>query len=156
LFLAVRVRLENDKPVSARSLTVAVRCYEARVGRFGASSPSRCIAEFSQTLWTGAGGPVERPSSSRSRPSTAAIAANASANAGAAVYADLYDHEASFRITIPTHASGHSMATYPDYKVYWRVEAGLSLPCNRIESSTYVHVSQCSSISISLVLAQGL
>jgi hypothetical protein len=80
-----------------------VRCYEARVGRFGPSLPVRCLADYTQTLWT------------------APAASSSSARAP-----DLGDFEACFKITLPVNAAGHSTVTFPDYKVYWRVEAGRS------------------------------
>jgi hypothetical protein len=111
-----RVKLEaGEKPISSRSFVVAVRCYEARLGKLGLAQPSRCLAEFSQTLWTAAG-PIENASSSKASGSAP----------NSPTYADLGDFEAAFRITLPTSAPGFSMATYPDYKVYWRVEAGQS------------------------------
>ncbi|TFY74647.1 hypothetical protein EWM64_g9364 [Hericium alpestre] len=74
---SVCTRIDSDgKPLSAKSLTVAVRCYETRHGLRGAADS-----------------------------------------------APLADFEASFRITVPRDAPGHSTAYYQDYRVFWRVES---------------------------------
>jgi hypothetical protein len=106
---AVRTKLDGDlKPVSAKSLTVAVRCYESRIGRLG-TFHTRCLAEQTQVLWT--------PTLTGAEPSTSSTPSDSQ-------NADLGDSEHTFRITLPNNIGGLSTVNYPDYKVYWRVEAG--------------------------------
>jgi hypothetical protein len=93
----VRTRLEEDgKPVAASALTVSLRCYEARIGRVGAVK-TNILVEQTQTLWTPPSGP----------------------------HAPLGAAELPFRIVLPTSAAGNSTFHLQDYRVYWRIEAGV-------------------------------
>ncbi|KAL1748134.1 hypothetical protein HDZ31DRAFT_60668 [Schizophyllum fasciatum] len=93
---AVITKLDADrKPLPAKSITIAVRCYEARVGRAGISR-AHTLAEFTQTLWTK---PDHQP------------------------YADVADLELPFRISIPSKVAGHSTCSFVEYKCFWRIEA---------------------------------
>lgn len=109
---AVRTKLDSDlKPALARSLTVAIRCYEARVGRLG-NTQARCLVEQTQVLWAPRG--KDSGPSTSNRPDTPE-------------YAELGDSEHTFRIIMPAKVAGLSTANYPEYRVYWRVEAGAYL-----------------------------
>ncbi|KAI0049710.1 hypothetical protein FA95DRAFT_1556590 [Auriscalpium vulgare] len=98
---AVLVRPDpSAKALLAHSLTVYVRCYEAHHGRTGQIHANR-IAEYPAVLW-------------QPPPDTDA--------------APLVDLDAPFRITVPRDSPGFSTAFYPDYRVFWRVEAVIAHP----------------------------
>lgn len=95
----VRTRVEEDgKPATASALTVSLRCYEARVGRVGVVK-SNILVEQSQTLWTPPSG---------------------------AVWGALGAVEIPFKIVLPANAAGNSTFSLQEYRVYWRIEAGMS------------------------------
>lgn len=95
----VRTRMEEDgKPVTASSLTISLRCYEARQGRVGVLKTS-LLMEQSQTLWTPSGGE----------------------------YGPLGVGDFPFRLVLPANALGSSTFHLQDYRVYWRLEAGMQL-----------------------------
>ncbi|KAJ8457742.1 hypothetical protein ONZ45_g18194 [Pleurotus djamor] len=92
----VRTKLDNDgRTLLAKSLSVAVRCYESRIGRVSVLH-SNILVEQAQTLW--------------SKPDTHD-------------YAELGEMEFPFRITLPPRALGFSTATFVDYRCIWRIEA---------------------------------
>ncbi|KAA1471278.1 hypothetical protein DENSPDRAFT_850122 [Dentipellis sp. KUC8613] len=91
----VSTRLDADnKPLYAKSLSVAVRCYEARHGLRGLVH-SNVLAEYPVVLW-------------RAPPDVDS--------------APLAEFHHSFRITVPRDTPGFSTAYYQDYRVFWRVE----------------------------------
>ncbi|KAF8579502.1 hypothetical protein K439DRAFT_1637986 [Ramaria rubella] len=95
----VRTRLDDDrKPVLASDLFVAVRCYEARIGRTGITH-SNLLVDFQLPLW--------------SKPPHDA-------------WAEVGDGEWPFRLVLPPKFAGHSTASFQDYRVFWRVEAVLN------------------------------
>ncbi|KAJ7632449.1 hypothetical protein FB45DRAFT_912462 [Roridomyces roridus] len=94
----VRTKLDADlKPLAAKSITVSVRCYEARLGRLGVLQ-SNVLVDYSQVLWSA-------PDDSREE------------------YADIYELELPFRISIPAKVAGFSTASFVSYRCTWRVEA---------------------------------
>ncbi|KAL1728670.1 hypothetical protein EV714DRAFT_252546 [Schizophyllum commune] len=93
---AVITKLDADrKPLLAKCITIAVRCYEARVGRAGISR-AHTLAEYTQTLWS-------KPEDQQ--------------------YADVADLELPFRISIPSKVGGHSTCSFVEYRCFWRIEA---------------------------------
>ncbi|THH13843.1 hypothetical protein EW146_g6427 [Bondarzewia mesenterica] len=126
----VRTKLDPDgKPLLAKSLTVAVRCYEARTGRRG-TIHSNVLAEYVLELW-------HAPPASE--------------------FAPLADSEHTFRIAIPRDAPGFSTAYFQDYRMFWRVEAGTyaHLLMTRSDSESVSHPIQSSPTSISWALVLG-
>ncbi|TRM61767.1 hypothetical protein BD626DRAFT_548921 [Schizophyllum amplum] len=93
---AVITKLDADrKPLLAKSITVSVRCHEARVGRSG-TVRLHTLADFTQTLWS-------KPDDQQ--------------------YAEVAELELPFRISIPSKVGGHSTCSFVEYKCFWRVEA---------------------------------
>lgn len=93
----VGTRLDSDaKPLRAKSLSVAVRCYESRHGPFN-TARSNILAEYSQLLW--------------SKPDHLD-------------YESISDLHFPFQITLPTNIAGFSTSVFVDYRCVWRVEAG--------------------------------
>lgn len=97
---AVRTRLDDGKLLPAKSITVSVRCYEARLGKVNALH-TNVLVDYTEVLW--------------SAPHLQE-------------YAEVGDGEYPFRITIPANVAGHSTANYQDYRVWWRVEASAYHP----------------------------
>jgi hypothetical protein len=96
-FSVVRTKLDDDgKLLPAKSITVSVRCYESRIGRFNAIHTNRLV-DYTQVLWS-------KPEQDE--------------------WADIGDSEYPFRISIPTNVGGYTTANLQDYRVWWRVEAG--------------------------------
>ena len=94
----VATRLDADaKPLRAKSLSVAVRCYESRQGPFHVAH-SNVLAEYSQLLW--------------SKPDHLD-------------YESIADLRFPFQITLPANIPGFSTAVFVDYRCVWRVEAGM-------------------------------
>ena len=92
----VRTRVEDDsRLLRASSLTISVRCYEARTRL--TYSKVNLLLDATQTLWTAADG-LE--------------------------YDDLGSGDFPFRILLPSKVSGFSTIQHPDYRVFWRLEAG--------------------------------
>ncbi|KAJ7285669.1 hypothetical protein C8J57DRAFT_1431371 [Mycena rebaudengoi] len=93
----VRTRLDADlKPLQAKSITVSVRCYEARLGRLGVTH-SNVLVDYTQVLWS-------NPDEQRD-------------------YSDVAELDLPFRISIPAKVAGFSTASYVEYRCTWRVEA---------------------------------
>ncbi|KAI0080568.1 hypothetical protein K474DRAFT_1573151, partial [Panus rudis PR-1116 ss-1] len=88
---------EDGKPIPAKSLSVAVRCYESRQGKTG-TLHSRLLVDYLSVLW-------RKPDNQD--------------------YADLGSHDAQFKITLPKRVAGFSTAHYQEYRTFWRVEAVL-------------------------------
>ena len=104
----IRTRLDDDhKLLPAYSVTVSVKCYEAR------TKLTYCrlntLFEATNTLWAS-------PSPQES--------------------AEIGDMELPFRLVLPSTAPGHSTLSFPDYKVFWRLEASASLFFSRISPRT--------------------
>lgn len=92
----VRCRIDGDhKLIPASSLTIAVRCYEART-RYTVTKYN-ILLDAVHNLWTPSNG---------------------------AQYQDLGEGEYPFRIVLPIKVGGLSTMTFPDYKVFWKLEAG--------------------------------
>ena len=92
----VRTRVEDDnRLLPASSITISVRCYEART-RF-ALSKVNLLLDTTQTLWSAADG-LE--------------------------YEDLGSSDHPFRISLPSKVGGFSTMQHPDYRIFWRLEAG--------------------------------
>jgi hypothetical protein len=97
----VRLTLDEDrKPLPVRDVSVAIRCYEARVGRSGIIA-SNILVEYSTVLWT-------KPADLE--------------------FEQLGEIEWPFRLVIPSKVDGCSAMSLPHYRVFWRVETGASCP----------------------------
>lgn len=94
----VRTSIDDGKLLPAKSITVSVRCYESRIGRLNVIHTNRLV-DYTQVLWS-------KPDQDE--------------------WADIGDTEYPFRITLPTDVGGHSTANLQEYRVWWRVEAGMS------------------------------
>ncbi|KAJ7694189.1 hypothetical protein B0H17DRAFT_1058115 [Mycena rosella] len=93
----VRTKLDPDlKPLPAKSITISVRCYEARLGRLGVMH-SNVLVDYTQVLWS-------KPDDGND-------------------YADIGDLELPFRISIPAKVAGFSTASFVEFRCTWRVEA---------------------------------
>lgn len=109
----VRIKLDEDtKPVAAKLLTVAVRCYEYRLGKVN-TLQTNIVAEYAITLWS-------KPDHMSSM--------------------ELSGIDYPFKICIPVDSPGFSTASFQEYKVVWRVEAGkdIVIPCS---SNLLTHLS---------------
>jgi len=92
----VRARVEDNKRLlPASSITISIRCYEART-RFTISKVN-LLLDATQTLWSAAEG-LE--------------------------YEDLGSGDYPFRISLPSKVGGLSTMQHPDYRIFWRLEAG--------------------------------
>ena len=92
--------MDNDgKLLPAKSITISVRCYESRLGRVNAMV-TKVLVDYTQVLWSKA---EERE------------------------WEDIGDLEYPFRITVPIKVAGHSTAHFQDYRVWWRIEACMSI-----------------------------
>ncbi|KAJ3763756.1 hypothetical protein EV360DRAFT_32934 [Lentinula raphanica] len=93
----VGTKLDADlKLLSARQITIAVRCYEFRLGRIGGVVSSKTTVDHTQVLWTKPDG-VE--------------------------FVDIGELELPFKITIPARTAGFSTVSFVEYRCVWRVEA---------------------------------
>ena len=97
-FAVVRTNIEQDgKPLLAKDIIVAVRCYEARHGRFG-TTHMNMLSEHTVSVW--------KKDSTQD-------------------WSEIGDSEHQFRLSIPSNVSAPSTALYfQEYRVFWRVEAG--------------------------------
>ncbi|KAJ7470583.1 hypothetical protein FB451DRAFT_1254184 [Mycena latifolia] len=92
----VRTKLDADlKPLQAKSITISVRCYEARLGRLGVTH-SNVLVDYTQVLW--------KPDDGHD-------------------YADIGDLELPFHVSIPAKVAGFSTASFVEFRCTWRVEA---------------------------------
>jgi hypothetical protein len=92
----VRTRVEDDRRLlPASSLTISIRCYEARTRL--TVSKLNVLLDATQTLWAAKDG-LE--------------------------YEDLGSGDYPFRISLPSKVSGFSTMQHPEYRVFWRLEAG--------------------------------
>ncbi|KAJ7090048.1 hypothetical protein C8R43DRAFT_1050472 [Mycena crocata] len=93
----VRTKLDADlRPLQAKSITISVRCYEARLGRLGVMH-SNVLVDYTQVLWSKPDDDLD--------------------------YAEIGEIELPFRIAIPAKVAGFSTASYVEYRCTWRVEA---------------------------------
>lgn len=96
--LVVKVKHEEDiKPLAAKTLKVAVRCYESRLGRVNVIA-TNVVVDQTLVLW-------EKPPTSAS--------------------AEIPDGEYPFKLLIPPETPGLTTTIFQEYRVYWRVEATL-------------------------------
>lgn len=92
----VRTRVEDDhRLLPASSITISIRCYEART-RFAVAKVN-LLLDATQTLWA--------------------------AGAGRA-YEDVGSSDHPFRIALPAKVGGFSTMQHPEYRIFWRLEAG--------------------------------
>ncbi|KAG6335153.1 hypothetical protein ID866_3937 [Astraeus odoratus] len=96
----VRTNIEQDgKPILAKDITVAVRCYEARHSRLGVLHMN-VLSEHTTTLWQKDDGQE---------------------------WSEIGDSEHQFRLSVPSSVSAPSTALYfQEYRIFWRVEAVLN------------------------------
>lgn len=93
----VRTRIEDDhKLLAASRVTISVKCYEIRT-RLTYSRVNTLI-DVTQVLWS-------NPSLTHE-------------------CADIGDLDLPFRISLPADTGGPSTLNFPDYKIFWRLEAG--------------------------------
>jgi len=91
----VRTRVEDDhKLMAASSITISIKCYEARTKL--THSRINTLVDATTILWSS---PVHECT-------------------------DIGDMDLPFRITLPSSVSGYSNLSFPEYKVFWRLEAG--------------------------------
>ncbi|KAG8847768.1 hypothetical protein FRB91_011436 [Serendipita sp. 411] len=91
----VRTRIEDDhKLLPAHSVTVSVKCYEARTKL--TYSRVNTLADDTHVLWSS---PTDAPT-------------------------NIGDMDLPFRIVLPPSIAGYSTLSFPEYKVFWRLEAG--------------------------------
>lgn len=90
-------RGEELKPLAAKTLTVAVRCYESRLSRTNVIA-TNVVVNQSLVLW-------EKSPASAS--------------------AEVPDGEYSFKLIIPPDTPGLTTTIFQEYRAYWRVEAVL-------------------------------
>ena len=94
--LVVKVKNEEElKRIQAKSLTVAVRCYESRLGRVNVTA-TNVVVDQTLALW-------EKPPTSAS--------------------AEIPDGEYPFKLLIPPDTPGLTTTIFQEYRAYWRVEA---------------------------------
>ena len=94
----VRTQIEQDaKPILAKDIVVAVRCYESRLGRLGPVQ-TNVLFEHAVTLWH---------------------------KCDTQDWSEVGDSEFPFRFSIPSHIAAPSTALYfQEYRIFWRIEAG--------------------------------
>jgi hypothetical protein len=94
--LVVKVKNEEElKRIQAKSLTVAVRCYESRLGRVNVIA-TNVVVDQTLVLW-------EKSPASAS--------------------AEIPDGEYPFKLLIPPDTPGLTTTIFQEYRAYWRVEA---------------------------------
>src|SRR5271170_6403166 len=99
----VCTRIGSDhKLLPAKSISLSVRCYETRIRRVGLLT-SNLLLDYSHSLW--------------SKPD-------------AKDYDEIGDLDFPFRISLPPNVQGLSTLTFPDYRVFWRIEASMYTPHN--------------------------
>lgn len=97
-FLVVRTKLDDDlRTLQATSLTIAIRCYESRLGRVNALQ-SNVLVDHTQVLWSKSDDVEHEAVGSLDYP---------------------------FRLTLPSKVGGFSTAVFVDYRCLWRIEAGV-------------------------------
>lgn len=93
----VRTRIEDDhKLMAASRVTISVKCYEIR-SRF-THSRVNILVDVTHVLWS-------NPSLTHE-------------------CADIGDLDLPFRLVLPADTAGPSTLNFPDYKIFWRLEAG--------------------------------
>ncbi|KAG8217553.1 hypothetical protein J3R82DRAFT_5704 [Butyriboletus roseoflavus] len=106
IFPVVRTQIEQDgKPILAKDIIVAVRCYESRHGRLG-SIQTNVLYEHSVSLW-------QKPDTQE--------------------WSEVGDSEYPFRFSIPSHITAPSTALYfQEFRIFWRLEAGEYIPSRHL------------------------
>ncbi|KAF8447917.1 hypothetical protein L210DRAFT_3527503 [Boletus edulis BED1] len=96
----VRTQIEQDgKPILAKDIIVAVRCYESRHGRLG-TVQTNILYQYSVTLWQ---------------------------KQDTQEWSEVGDTEHPFRFSVPSHVATPSTALYfQEYRIFWRIEAVLN------------------------------
>ncbi|SCV74764.1 BQ2448_7793 [Microbotryum intermedium] len=110
----VKTMIEEDrKPIKASSVVVRVRCYETELvpTRRKGFKKTHVLYERECEVWTAAAS--RAPSSS-------------SDQVGA--WAPLGDFSSPFKVVIPSDNSGVSTCTFKNYRVWWQIEGGESIP----------------------------
>jgi hypothetical protein len=98
----VRTRIQDDhKLMPASRVTVSIKCYEIR-SRF-THSRVNTLVDVTQVLWN-------NPSLTHE-------------------CTDIGDMDLPFRLVLPADAGGPSTLNFPDYKIFWRLEAGECISC---------------------------
>lgn len=93
----MRTKLDEDRrPLPTKSISIAVRCYEARVSRSRGTVHTTLLVDYTTVLWS-------KPTS--------------------ADWADVGDMELPFKFTLPKNTTGPSTANFQVYRTFWRVEA---------------------------------
>lgn len=87
---------DSGRPLPATQLAICIRCYEARIGKAGISR-SLLLLEHSQILWS----------------------KNADVD-----YEPISDLSVPFKIVLPASIGGYSTLTLPDYRIFWKLDAG--------------------------------
>ncbi|KAF8810155.1 hypothetical protein BYT27DRAFT_7092656 [Phlegmacium glaucopus] len=96
---AVRTKMDSDlKLLSAKSITVSVKCYETRVGRIN-NIQSNVLVDYTKTLWS---------------------------KQDDVEFEQIGNLDFPFRISIPAKVAGFSTAAFVDYRCMWRIEAVLN------------------------------
>jgi hypothetical protein len=91
----VRTRIEDDrKQMAASSVTISVKCYEARTKL--TYSRINTLVDATVVLWSS---PVYECT-------------------------DIGDMDLPFRVVLPSTVTGHSNLIFPEYRIFWRLEAG--------------------------------
>jgi hypothetical protein len=92
----VRTRIEDDrKNMAASSVTISVKCYEARTKlTYSKINP---LVDATVVLWSS---PIHDEST------------------------DIGDMDLPFKVVLPPTVTGHSSLSFPEYKIFWRLEAG--------------------------------
>lgn len=97
----LRTTLEEDnKPVKATEIAVRLRCCEEYKVGLVKDSITRVLHEQTQVLWT-------KPEGQD--------------------YGEVGDFASAFRIVLPPDAGGTSSVTFVNYRVYWKVQAVVSV-----------------------------
>ena len=93
----IRTRVEDDhKLLAASSVTVSVKCYEARTKL--TYSRINTLVDATVVLWSSPGPECT----------------------------DIGDMDLPFRVILPSTVTGYSNLSFPEYKIFWRLEAGKS------------------------------
>ena len=94
----VKIKREEEvKPLAAKTLTIAVRCYESRLGRVNVIA-TNVVVDQTLVLW-------EKSPNSAS--------------------AEVPEGEYPFKLIIPPDTPGLTTTVFQEYRAYWRVEAVL-------------------------------
>ncbi|KIY51075.1 hypothetical protein FISHEDRAFT_37847, partial [Fistulina hepatica ATCC 64428] len=110
----VRTKLHElePKPLLVKTITISVRCYEARLG-FSGVGHTNTLVDHTQTLWS-------KPDFSE--------------------YAAVGELDLPFHISLPPSIGGVSTSTFVEYRCFWRIEACVEhIPIPRVGSRILKH-----------------